>query len=109
MSQGFRERARKTVEFWETLSEDEKKDILGWCPISDELIRKAYPNRDIDEVIDRMNVAEFKALCRAVINIYRKRKRAKLLRQTGYDKKAEALEQEADKEEAELKEEEVIV
>lgn len=75
MSYGFRTRVQRTQYLWDTLTEEEKKNPLDWCPISDQLIHEQEPGADIDQRVEQMSASEFRSLFNAVMRRYRTRKK----------------------------------
>jgi len=107
MSLGYRERVRRTTYIWDSLPEEEKKNIFEWCPISDEIIHEQYGhNADVDGIIGKMSDAEFQSFNNAVLKRYRARRAKKVatiryLKQEGRDAQAKQLEEELKREDEE--------
>lgn len=111
MSFGYRTRIRQTQFIWDTMTEAEKQDILGWCQISDQVIKQRYPNADVDETVSKMSDQELASLHRQVIDIYRrkiarKKSTARYLRQERRTEQAEAIEEEIKQDEKQVAQQE---
>lgn len=102
MSYGYRERVRRTTFIWERMTEADKKDILGWCPLSDQLIKRQYgSNANVDAIIEKMSDAEFATFHNLVMDLYHKKLQKKkatirYLREHNRNEQADQLQEELD-------------
>lgn len=99
MSYGYRARVRETQFIWDGMTDEEKNSLMDYCPLSDELIKEAYPDAtNMDAVIDKMSNAEFVSFHRKVLARWRKKKAAKYLRENGREAQADEIEKELEQE-----------
>lgn len=111
MSLAYRNRIAQLLAQDETLgmTDTEKKDIYGWCKISDDVVRdmikKLNLKQDIDTFIENASDEDIKDIHARVMQIYRKRKTAKYLRENGRAEQADELDAQANQQEQELQQE----
>jgi hypothetical protein len=75
MSFEYRNRVRAIPSLWqESMTEQERLDVNVWCPISDEIIKKQFPDTDdIDEIISELTDQEIIDIHKLVIELYRRK------------------------------------